>query len=280
MRGADQHWEFDGAALGVWHDGPSLEGHRTAAIGAFSCDDAARGAAALREAVQRLEKEGFTAALGPIDGSTWARYRLVTDGDGRPPFLMEPTNPPHYVDAFESAGFAVVSRYFSAVRPASLPNSDSPPVRGIRLRNIDLDHFEDELARVFELSLESFSRNRFYTPITQAEFVESYRPVRDLVDPELVLMAEDGDGALQGFLFAVPNYAEGKQPQSVIFKTYASRRKGCGSMMLNAAQTRARDKGYQEFIHALIHDDNLSAKHSRNTGASPFRRYALWGCIF
>jgi len=30
-------------------------------------------------------------------------------------------------------------------------------------------------------------------------------------------------------------------------------------------------------IHALMHESNLSATHSGNTGGKIFRRYALWG---
>ena len=32
-------------------------------------------------------------AVGPLDGSTWRRYRLVTERGVEPPFFMEPDNP-------------------------------------------------------------------------------------------------------------------------------------------------------------------------------------------
>ena len=50
-----------------------------------------------------------------------------------------------------------------------------------------------------------------------------------------------------------------------------------GSMMANAFHAEARAKGFGEVIHALMHDSNLSAQHSGNTGGKVFRRYALWG---
>jgi hypothetical protein len=63
---------------------------------------------------------------------------------------------------------------------------------------------------------------------------------------------------------------------SVILKTYASQVKGGGSMLANAFHERAR-KRFSEVIHALMHETNLSAQHSGNTGGKVFRRYALWG---
>lgn len=266
-----------GASLAIYRDGPSLDGARTAAIGQFACETAAAGAALIHEVIAQLRAEGFGAVLGPMDGSTWARHRLVVESDGRPSFLMEPSNPEHYVDAFEQSGLKVVARYVSAVRPSSASVSASPPPAGLRLRNFDVDKAEEELLRIHALSLESFASNLFYHPISREDFLASYRPVLRLIEPELVLMAEDGSGGLRAFLFALPNLAEGPKPDAVILKTYASRVKGGGSMLANAFHERAKRHGFSEVIHALMHESNLSATHSGNAGSKVFRRYALWG---
>lgn len=277
MNEPDERWSFDGATMGIWHDAPVFANRRTAAIGEFACDDAARGGAALRTAAERLHEAGFGAALGPMNGSTWAQYRFVVESDGRPPFLMEPHNPGHYPHAFEQAGFEVLGRYFSADRPASMPASASRGPQGITLRALRLDDFEHELERLFELSLAAFAGNAFYTPITREQFFAIYRPMLPVIDPELVLLAEDHAGTLQGYLFGIANRAEGERPNSVILKTYASRLRGCGSMLANEFHARALAQGFERVIHALIHSDNLSAAHSRKLGGQIFRHYALWG---
>jgi hypothetical protein len=225
----------------------------------------------------QLKAEGFGAVLGPMDGSTWAKHRLVVESDGRPPFLMEPENPAHFAEAFEQSGLKVVSRYVSAVRPADVAVSASVAPAGIRLRDFNPDKAEEELIRIHALSLEAFAANSFYQPISLEAFLGSYRPVLKAVDPELVLMAEDDAGELKAFLFAIPNLVEGRKPTSVILKTYASRVKGGGSMLANAFHERASKRGYSDVIHALMHESNLSATHSGNTGGHVFRRYALWG---
>ena len=269
--------DIPGASLSIFRDAPSLEGRKTAALGAFTCDSAEAGAKLIREAMAQLRSEGFEMVMGPMDGNTWGKHRLVVESDGRPPFLMEPANPSHHVDAFEQSGLAIVSRWVSAVRSADQLPSTSKPPEGIRLRNFDPGQAEDELRLIHKLSLQQFASNHFYQPIGEEEFLASYRPVLKAIDPELVLMAEDQAGDLKAFLFAFPNFAERPKPSSVVLKTYASAVKGGGSMLANAFHERAQKRGFAGVIHALMHETNLSAAHSGNAGGKVFRRYALWG---
>jgi len=267
----------NGASLAIYRDAPSLDNARTAALGQFVCESAEAGAELIRETMARLKAEGFGAVLGPMDGNTWGKHRLVVESDGRPGFLMEPANPAHYVDAFERSGLGLVSRYVSAVRTADFPPRASGTPKGVRLRTFDAARAEEELTRIHALSLQAFASNQFYQPISLGDFLASYRPVLGAMDPELVLLAEDEAGGLAAFLFALPNYAEGAKPSSVILKTYASQVKGAGSMLANEFHARAKARGFSEVIHALMHESNLSALHSDRTGAKVFRRYALWG---
>jgi len=269
--------DIPGASLKLFRDAPSLDGMRTAALGAFTCETPDAGAKAIREAMAVLKAEGFGAVLGPMDGNTWGGHRLVVETDGRPPFFLEPANPPHFVEAFATSGLGVVSRYVSAIRSADVLDSNSVPPPGLRLRTFDLGRAEAELTRLHALSLEAFASNHFYQPIALEPFLASYRPVLGAIDPELVLLAEDEAGELKGFLFAIPDLAEGPATRTVILKTYASRARGGGSMLANAFHERAKAKGFSDVIHALMHESNLSATHSGNRGGKVFRRYALWG---
>lgn len=267
----------DGATISVWRNGPPLDGLRTAALGAFACETSEQGANVIRAAMAKVKGYGFQAVVGPMDGDTWGKHRLVVESDGRPPFLLEPHNPPHYVAAFQASGLGIVSRYVSADRPAAIPPSDTPPVPGLRLRAFDPTRPEDELRRIHALSLQAFVSNVFYLPISADRFLDSYRPVLKAIDPDLIFLAEDQAGALRAFLFALPNFAEGEFPKSVILKTYASLVPGGGSLLANAFHARVQRRGYLRVIHALMHDSNLSFRHSVKAGGQVFRRYALWG---
>lgn len=269
--------QIDGASAAIYRNAPQWSGLRTGAIGQFACDTAEAGASLLGLVTDRLRGEGFGAVLGPMDGTTWSRYRLVVESDGSAPFLMEPSNPEYYPAAFERAGFDVVSSYVSAVRDAGAADKRPVAPAGVRLQTFDPAMAENALGRIHELSLAAFAGNAFYTPISREAFVASYMPVIGMLDPELVLLAEAEDGELVGFLFGIPNFVEGAAPKSVILKTYASRMKGVGSFLADTFHQRVGEKGYARVIHALMHEDNLSATHSDRTGGHVFRRYALWG---
>jgi hypothetical protein len=269
--------EIAGASLKVWRDAPSWGGRKTAALGDFSCRDAGAGARLLAEAAARLKVEGFEALVGPMNGDTWATHRLAVESDGRPPFLMEPVNPTHYPLAFEQVGWSVIGRYASAEGP--LPETAAPVVSppGAELSSFSLDRAEAELADLHRVSLAAFTRGFLYRPLSLEAFAAQYRPVLGRLDPDLVVMARDETGDLQGFLFAIPDLADPSPDRAVILKTYASLKPGLGSSLARCFYALAAARGYRRVIHALMHDDNLSARHSARLGATVFRRYALWG---
>lgn len=271
--------EVAGASLRLWREAPSWNGQRTAAVGEFACDDADAGARLLTETCAQLAAEGFQSVVGPMNGDTWASYRLVVESDGRGPFLMEPSNPSHFPAAFERAGWSQIARYASSEGPlpeTAAPAADPP---GVTLSSFNLDQADTELAGLHRVSLAAFAGAFLYQPVSSDAFAAMYRPVLGQLDPELVVMARDEAGALQGFLFAIPDLADPRPDRAVILKTYASLRPGLGSSLARRFYAVAAARGYRRVIHALMHDDNLSARHSARLGAEVFRRYALWGRV-
>ncbi|MDJ1009652.1 MAG: hypothetical protein QNJ13_17720 [Paracoccaceae bacterium] len=267
----------NGIAFAIYRDAPQWKG-RTAAIGRFRCTDASAGAAALAATCETLRAEGFDSVVGPMDGSTWHTYRLILDSDGSPPFLMEPRSGPQDLAAFEDAGFSVVERYFSA-RTSLADHQGALPAPSPDLRIEVWDGSEPErfFRDVHALSLEAFAGNVLYKPIGAEEFLEMYLPFVPMLVPDLILFARGAGDRLAGFLFGLPNYAEGNAPTSVILKTYASLQKGAGATLAHQFHVTARRLGFHNAIHALIHEDNLSATRSRQNAAEVIRRYGLMG---
>lgn len=141
----------------------------------------------------------------------------------------------------------------------------------------DGENPEALFAQVYDLSVAAFANNAFYKPISQEAFLAMYLPLVPVMKKDLIFFARDASDTLVGFLFGIPNYSEGAAPQSVILKTYASLHKGAGHMLANAFHEAAKAQGFKTAIHALIHDDNLSALRSAAEGAEIFRRYGLFG---
>ncbi len=86
-------------------------------IGHYAAVDADAGVELLHHAVRQHEQKECDRVIGPMDGSTWHRYRLVTDRGTEPTFFLEPDNPSDWPMHFTNAGFSPVSSYLSALNP-------------------------------------------------------------------------------------------------------------------------------------------------------------------
>lgn len=272
--------EHGDAACTLYWDAPKWDGRPTLAVGAFRCGSSAAGAALLREACECAQSRGMARIIGPMDGDTWHRYRVVTYSDGTPPFLLEPQSGEHDQAAFLEAGFGEISQYVSArVALAATIGEPQQPVPGVQIAPWNGDDPSKLIEQLFELSSQSFSENAFFKPITRESFLELYAPVIPAVDPELMLFARSGNGELVGFLFGLKNTtgdAEDRKPTAIV-KTYASRVRGCGHWLLDTFHRKALDLGYRDVIHALMHVDNDSIDRSARHGTQVFRRYELMG---
>ncbi len=275
---ANHQFTADGAKITVFLDGPTWENSPTAALGKFTCVTREAGVEVLSQALSFIRKQQVHRVIGPMDGDTWHSYRFVTQSDDSPVFLMEPSNKPHALEAFQTVGFSEISRYFSARVPLSKTAQTAPSATSdFTVEAWDGQNPEALFSQVYKLSSRAFSNNAFYKPISQDAFLEMYLPMVPMLKRELIFFARRPDNTLVGFLFGTPNYAEGPTPSSVILKSYASLSKGAGQHLAFAFHHAAQTAGYETAIHALIHDDNLSAQRSAAEGANIFRRYGLFG---
>ena len=271
-----------------WKSTPTLEGRRVGVIGHYAASDAGTARALLDRACETLADQGVDLAVGPMDGTTWRRYRLVVERGDEPPFFLEPDNPDEWPSHWADVGFARLATYASALNddlnatdPRTAGALDRLRELGITIRPLDVSRAQEELQRIFTLSLSAFRRNFLYTPIGEGEFLAQYRAVMPYVNPALVLVAEKND-ALAGFMFALPDLLERQRTgsaQTVILKTIAVDPAftgiGLGGVLMDLVQRTAREIGFRRAIHALIHDDNVSGRLSART-ARTFRRYALF----
>lgn len=272
------------------HGAPGLSG----IIGHYESTSSAAAVVMLRDAVTELRIRGAVRVLGPMNGSTWGRYRFVlpaggADEEPEPPFLTEPTNPPRYPLDFQEAGFVPVSMYESAIvedlaaaDPRREALAEGLRARGIVIRPVNLGRFDEEVRALYALSLVAFARNRYYSPISFDEFRVRYDPLRAAQEPDLVRVAEDGEGRALGFVLAFPDLLtmEDGRPTRIVLKTLATapeaRGLGLGTFLTDEIRRLAHEKGYASVIHALMQADNASVSISRHT-ARVFRRYALYG---
>ena len=289
-RAPDDRLRIGGCTCSLWWSGtPRHPHHRVGAIGEIVASDAAALTALLGRACKRLAAQGCTLAIGPMDGTTWGRYRAVTGSPVAPPFFLEPQNAPYLPACFEGAGFRIVARYVSAIEE---PIACAPPPRsaalvrqaqerGIRTRALDTRDFHGELRRLHGFCLAAFRSSFLFTPIDADRFVEINAPLAPCIRPELARVAEE-DGRIVALLFALPDALEalrGAPPCTVIVKTIATlperRNEGLARLLADEVAANARALGFRRAIHALMHEANRSAAWSAKA-AGVFRRYALF----
>lgn len=272
-----------------WRSVPRYLDHCVGVIGHYDAHTAETAAALLATACRRLVEQGCSFAVGPMDGNTWRRYRLITESGPEPIFFLEPDHPHASAAHFTRNGFDAVATYFSSLSP-DLDEQDPKAAQaaarlreeGIRIRSLDQNSFVDELRRIHSLSLASFKDNFLYTPVGEAEFLAMYLPLQPYIDPRLILIAEH-HGSPVGFMVGIPDLLQaraGKRVDTVILKTlvvhpdYAGL--GIGRVLVAACQGTARRLGYGRAISALIREDNTSVKLVP-PGSYRIRRYTLFG---
>jgi hypothetical protein len=258
-----------------------LAGH-LGMIGSFEAqNDPARVSVLLHDAANWLREQGATQIVGPMDGDTWHRYRVNAGPFDRPPFLLEPVNPPYYDALWRAAGFEVLERYSSkrvddVSRLASqlAPMRERAVARGYRIRPIDPSRLTEELTLVWRLSLEIFRGNPFYSDIALDEFLALYDGIERLLVHELVLFIQQGDETA-GFLFAYPD----SDSRTVNYKTIgvvpAHRRGYVGWAMLQQAYAAALTMQRPVANHCLMREENASQSMDAGEGTA-FRHYLLY----
>jgi len=270
-----------------WQAVPDHPGERLGFIGHYAARDARSAAEILSAACLALAAQGCTLAVGPIDGSTWRRYRLITERGREPPFFLEPDNPDEWPGHFEAAGFEACARYYSSLnednaRSRNRSDREKQIARdGYTVRTLAVHDIEPELDRLWRLSSETFRGNLFYTPIARGEFHAIYAPLLNSIKPELVLIMERGDAQV-AFCLAIPDLlqaARGQPIDTVILKSIAveesHRGKGLASVLLSRLSRTARSLGMHRTIHALMHEDNPSRWLSHGL-MRDFRSYTLY----
>ncbi|MEZ4682040.1 MAG: GNAT family N-acetyltransferase [Caldilineaceae bacterium] len=281
-----------GAICSVWtEEVPCVDSYRTAVLGHFFAQEPQAGIRLLDYACVRLREQGIDYVIGPMDGNSWHRYRLVTMAGERSPFLLEYYTPCDWPAIFTAAGFAPLAGYSSA-QTATANYQDPSAAKfvaradklGVTLRPFDPARAQTELTALYALSVQSFAHNVLYSPIDRHEFLALYTPLLPYIVPDLFLLAEHA-GQLVGFVLAVPDYlqqARGAAIDTIIIKTLARHPArhyaGLGSYLAQAIHERAAALGYQTAIHALMHDDNASRIIS-DKSAQTIRRYALYGKV-
>lgn len=187
-------------------------------FGFFECiDDQAVADALLDAAEAWCRAEGMTCIRGPLNFSMNDEAGLLIDGFDEPPMVMMTYNPRYYTALIEHRGYykamdlwawiwddieaglkAAPEKLFHVARKAM-------EKQGLRVRPIDMKHFDHEVELFKEAYNRAWQRNWGFVPMTDAEIDHLVKGMKPLLDPNLIFMAETSDGKPAGVSLTLPD---------------------------------------------------------------------------
>ncbi|WP_375562093.1 hypothetical protein ACE193_05970 [Bernardetia sp. OM2101] len=250
---------------------------------------------------QKAKKLKAEFLIAPMNGSTWNEYRFLNfdktttlEENLQNTFLLEPIHQNYYSKQFLNASFEPISTYFSLL-DTKMDYGNKEVLRqqkrleneNITIRKINLKSFEQELENLFPFVSNLFEQNFLYTPISLESFKEKYLPIKQLINPDYVLIAEhkiNNITKIVGFIFCYPNLYSSIYSQSekqLVCKTIGRNQddfyKGLGHVMTYKVAEQAKKDGFSAFIHAFMIENSLSSELSQNFAKQKYRTYTLYG---
>jgi len=210
--------ERDGAIVGrigaIVNDNHNKEhSENIGFFGFFECVNDQGVADALFDAAKNwLKARGVTAMRGPASPSVNDEYGLLIEGFDRLPAVLMAYNPPYYQGLVESYGFTKAQDLFAYyLHSDKVFNEKFKRIadivsrkEGLRIRQLDMKHFDEEVKLIRELYARGWSRNWGEVPMTEDEFNYTAKDLKAVVDPRLVIVAES-KGKPVGFGMTLPD---------------------------------------------------------------------------
>lgn len=253
----------------IYNSGLCYKNHKTLQLGFFEAENNFAAVKFLFDEIKKYAKtSGYEYIIGPINGSTWKKYRITLPSNNMP-FLMDKYNKPYYAELFEGYGFETISNYTSSVTKKLDKDysrlekfSKIFSSKGIKFRKFNPDKFDEDIRKIYDVSVKSFVNNFLYTPIDFDDFYKMYEPVKNFLNPEWILIAENENSSPIAFIFGFDNLFS-RDKKSLVVKTLAQipdyKYRGVGSYLTEYMHKKAFLNNYDSVIHALMHESNVSA---------------------
>ncbi|MEW5796012.1 MAG: N-acetyltransferase [Candidatus Zixiibacteriota bacterium] len=188
-------------------------GERTGFFGFFDTpDDEEVSRNLLKVAMIELKKAGMDRMRGPMNFSTNHECGFLVEGFDSPPMIMMTYNQPHQVKLAEKFGLRKVMDLLAYKLPTGWDPTDrvrrvvearSAKTR-VRFRTLDMSNFQHEVSLIKEVYNQSWARNWGFVPMDDAEFEHMAKNLKQIVDPDIVVIAEH-DNRAAGFCLILPD---------------------------------------------------------------------------
>jgi GNAT superfamily N-acetyltransferase len=264
----------------------------------------------LKVAMITLKKEGMTKMRGPMNFSTNHECGFLVEGFDSPPVVMMTYNPQYMPRLAEKFGL----KKSMDLLAYGLKEEDGISERiekvvnklqqraSITLRNLNMKNFNREIQLVREIYNGAWQHNWGFVPLSEGEFEYSARNLKQVVDPDLVFIAEH-EGRPVAFSLALPDvnqalkYLNGRlfpfglmqilwhtkirnkinRARLVTFGVIPEyQKRGIDSMMYLATWKTGIKKGYtQAELSWILENNELMRRGAEQMNARVYKRYRI-----
>ncbi len=268
--------------------------------------------ALFRSAGDWLKNKGLDLMVGPMNPSTNDECGMLIKGFDTPPYIMMTHNPEYYPELVEGYGQKKIKDLYAwHLMTDDALNNISEKMRrvankirerqGITFRKADMKHLQEEVERIKEIYNDAWSKNWGFVPFTDHEIDHMAKELKQIVDPELLLLAEKGDEPI-AFSLTLPNINEilkkipdGRLLPTGIFKLLFGMKKirtvrvitlgvkrayqhlGLGSIFYIETIERAKKNNYIGGEMSWILEDNEPMNSAiRSLGSDLYKTYRIY----
>lgn len=283
-------------------------GEKAGFFGFFECINDFEVAKLLLDTVKtELISNDMTIMRGPMNFSTNEECAFLIEGYEFPPIIMTPYNPPYYNDYMERYGMRKAKDLFAFIHDVRerLPEkvlrvAAIAEKRGITVRSVQKESFDSEMLIFKEVYNSAWDKNWGFIPLTDEEIYYLGSKLRDIVVPELVLIAED-NGVPVGFMGLLPDFNQvlrrmqgSLNPLSIVKALYYQRRitdlrllllgikreyrhRGVDALLFREGFKGILKGGYKRVEFSWILEDNIPVQRLvEMIGARLYKRYRIY----
>ncbi|MBN2227571.1 MAG: N-acetyltransferase [candidate division Zixibacteria bacterium] len=273
-------------------------------------DDYDVAAKLLKVAMITLKSEGMEKMRGPANFSTNHEIGFLVDGFDKPPMVMMTYNRPYLPQFAEKFGlkkvmdlnaYLLTDRIPLNERHLNLVNKLKERFR-IKIRTLDLSRFKEEVELVNRLYNLAWEQNWGFVPLPKDEFDYTAKNLKEIVDPDLVLIATVDDKPA-GFSLALPDINQAlidlkgrlfpfgflkllwnikvkKKINGIRLITMGVvpefQKRGIDSIFYVETYQRGVQKGYNHAeLSWILETNELMNSAARNMGANLYKKYRL-----
>ena len=177
-------------------------------------DDPEVATALLQAAEEWARGQGMTTMRGPLNLSMNDEVGTLIDGFDEPPMVMLTYNPRYYPGLIEGNGYGKAMDLWAWIfnTEESLANAPEKLTRvankvmqkqNLHIRKVDMKHYDRDVALVKQIYNAAWQNNWGFVPMTDHEMDHLAAGLKQMIDPNMVFIAETAEGKPVGVALVV-----------------------------------------------------------------------------